>query len=612
VLVAPTGFGKTEFAYLWGAGKKNLMTLPMRAAANKIFDRVSSLMGMERTALLHGDAALELFVRDLPARHEHYEGEQRQALEMARHLAKPYIVATADQIAPAALRYPGYERIFAILMDGALVIDEVQAYDPRAAAIVTHLIQQNAAFGGKTLLMTATLPPFIRDAIKERTGLDDQHIVRLLDMPGFKSFAESSRHRVRVVVHDGTYAGPAEEILAAFRSGLKVLVIMNTVQDAGNVYRMLRAGLHEGEGVQIALLHSRFTQEQRRELEKRVVDNYMPNRAHRDEAPCIVVTTQIVEASLDLDADVMFTELAPADSLVQRMGRVYRRFARQPGNNAPIEPNVIIVVNAGEQVNRNTRNADARLASGIGKVYDRNLTALSLVTLLKAFDNPSYLFVDADIPSVLEEEPWNLCFQHKKSGKKKTSRGINQALCDEVKERENKTLVLNEKMKEHWVKLTYRLLENGMDTNSSLELGGYLRQYYETLEILDHGYCSDKRRDAMRLFRDVNDIKGIPAELVEKFYDVVLRWVDTCRGSINYLELAVNILPAFIVSCPYYVLNKGDYRHYSDLSIERMVPRALDQPMSVKVADKLRRWLSDIKVIDLRYDPEEGLLYFDE
>jgi CRISPR-associated endonuclease/helicase Cas3 len=56
-------------------------------------------------------------------------------------------------------------------MDSALIIDEVQAYDPQAAAIVTHLLQQNAFLGGKTLLMTATLPPFIQKQIIKRVGL---------------------------------------------------------------------------------------------------------------------------------------------------------------------------------------------------------------------------------------------------------------------------------------------------------------------------------------------------------------------------------------------------------------------------------------------------------
>lgn len=197
ILVAPTGLGKTEFAYLWGAGTKNFMLLPMRAATNKIFDRTESLYGKDQVALLHGDAGLELFTRSRQKNAEETEGERRKAMDLARHLTKPYVVATADQIAPSALRYPGYERILSTLMDGALIIDEVQAYDPQAAAIITHLIQQNSFLGGKTLLMTATLPPFIRKQIVQRAGLKQKQIVNLLELPGFEKIAVSVRHRIQ-------------------------------------------------------------------------------------------------------------------------------------------------------------------------------------------------------------------------------------------------------------------------------------------------------------------------------------------------------------------------------------------------------------------------------
>ena len=90
IFVAPTGFGKTEFAYLWGAGIKNFMLLPMRAATNKIFDRTQSLYGEEQAALLHGDAGLELFIRSREKNVQETEGERRKAMDLARHLAKPY------------------------------------------------------------------------------------------------------------------------------------------------------------------------------------------------------------------------------------------------------------------------------------------------------------------------------------------------------------------------------------------------------------------------------------------------------------------------------------------------------------------------------------------
>ncbi|SHH08510.1 CRISPR-associated endonuclease/helicase Cas3 [Thermosyntropha lipolytica DSM 11003] len=609
ILVAPTGFGKTEFAYLWGAGRKNLITLPMRAAVNKIFDRTADFMGIDQTTLLHSDAALELFLRETSNQHQDFEGEKRQALDMARHLTRAYIVATADQIAPAALRYPGYERIFATLMDGALVIDEVQAYNPRSAAIITHLVQQNVFFGGKTLVMTATLPPFLLKTLKERVGLDDHQVVRLLDNPGFEKIAKSTRHRIRVTVHDGDYACIINDILSAARSGLKVLVIMNTVRAACAIYELIKSRINNDENIRTALLHSRFIEKQRRYLEKLVVDTYMPNRIDRDIDSCIVVTTQLVEASLDLDADIMFTELAPADSLVQRMGRVFRRFARKGGNNAPDKANVVIMINAGKQAKQNAPENDAILSSGIGRVYDRDLSALSLLTLLNAFENPAYFVKAADFKTF--DDSWHLCFHQKTSKKKKDTKGINQALCDKASQMEGKDLLLSEKMKEHWIEHTYNLLENSNSSASNLNLGSYLNQYYETLEILDHGYCSEKRRDAMKLFRNITDIKGIPAEMTEDFYYTIRQWVSDHQEKLNYLELATSILPAFVVSCPYYALSKGEDRYYSDLDIEKMIPGNLDSFARERVRDKLERWLAELKIFHIHYDSEKGLMYFE-
>ena len=296
LLVALLGLGKLSLPIYGGAGK-NLMLLPMRAAVNKIYDRTADLYKQEQVALLHGDAALEMSIRSKKRDSQESEGEQRKALQLARHLSKPFIIATADQIVPAALRYPGYEKIFATLMSGVLIIDEVQAYNPQAAAIVTHLIQQNSFFGGNTLLMTATLPPFICKAIKQRIDLKPQQVVNLLEISDFKKEAESSRHRIQFMFHGGDYNEVVEGIINSASDGKKVLVIMNTVKAACNIYDLIRSKLKSsGETIKTALLHSRYTFARRRELEELIVETYMPNKKDREKAPCIVVSTQVVEA----------------------------------------------------------------------------------------------------------------------------------------------------------------------------------------------------------------------------------------------------------------------------------------------------------------------------
>jgi CRISPR-associated endonuclease/helicase Cas3 len=616
LLVAPTGFGKTEFAYLWGAAKKNLMLLPMRAAVNKIYDRTAELYKQEQVALLHGDAALEMSIRSKNRNLQETEGEQRKALELARHLSKSFIIATADQIAPAALRYPGYEKIFATLMGGALVIDEVQAYNPQAAAIVTHLIQQNSFFGGNTLLMTATLPPFIRKAIKQRINLKSQQVINLLEIPDFKNEAASSRHRMQFMFHSGNYKEVAEEIINSATEGKKVLVIMNTVRAACNIFDFIRSRLKvNGETIKTALLHSRYTFARRRELEELIVETYMPNKKNRDKAPCIVVSTQVVEASLDIDADIMFTEPAPVDSLIQRMGRVYRRFARSLGNNATERANVIIIINNGKKFKKKIdakkkvkkkNDTDIVLSSGMVTVYDRDLTALSLVVLLNAFEDPAQIDTINHLSINLEEKPWDSCF--KKKGSRDENKTINNNLGKIIKNITSRSMIITEKQKINWVDKTYKLLKVGSD---KLNLGSYIAKYQETLDMLDHGYCSDKRRDAMKLFRDVNNVSGIPNQLVEEFYQKVKKWIQNQSNNISYIELAVDILPRYVVNCPYRVLIRKE-NSYDSLEIEKMIPEELNEEMNQQqVYGKLDRWLSDIKILNLRYDNEKGLAYFE-
>lgn len=616
VLVAPTGVGKTEFAYLWCAGLKTIYTLPMRAAVNKIWHRTSDFVGTannnsrDSVALLHGDAALEIhtYWRQQGVQEQVTEGERRKVIDLARQLTKPYIMCTADQIAPAALRYPGYERIFAVLMSGALVIDEVQAYDPRAAAIVTHLVQQNSYFGGRTLLITATLPPFILKEIKKRVGLDEDQVIKLLEKENdFLNLASSCRHRLGFAFYNGDFADVRDQVVRAAVDGKKVLVVLNTVQAACRMYENIKDGLTD-RTIKTLLFHSRFTQRQRQELERRAVDEYMPNQDNnRTSDPCIIVTTQVVEASVDIDADILFTEPAPADSLVQRMGRVYRRFARSAGNNAPDEANVIIMLNK-----EMGKDKDIQLSSGLGVVYDRHLTALSLVMLLAQADNPKNVVIKNY--EFLDRDPWADCFPRRdKKGGKTKGKGKqlqpNQVLVGLVEKRSERSILLMEKEKIGWVEATYEALELGIGKSFTIDMGSYLRDYQKTLEILDHGYCSDKRRDAMKLFREVSDIQGIPRQLLSNFVQDIANWIVDKQEKISYIELATDILPGYIINCPYRPWqNKKDLfdPFYVDQIIQQL-PSNIDKN---KTRQKLERWLSDLFVINYPYHDEKGLIYY--
>ena len=206
-------------------------------------------------------------------------------------------------------------------------------------------------------------------------------------------------------------------------------------------------------------------------------------------APCIVVTTQIVEASLDIDADILFTEPAPADSLVQRMGQY---IAAMPGAglHAPEGKceSLWWRTRLLRRVEIKGKRAGCKIGFGIGSVYERNLTALSLVVLAREMRKE---LLGEDEPLQLAGQIWEPCF-HKRKGKKR--KDINSALCKILLELSGKSIVLNEGCKMDWVEETYSLLERQRDPDFPLALGNYIDSYVNALEILDHGYCSDKRR----------------------------------------------------------------------------------------------------------------------
>lgn len=148
ILVAPTGYGKTEFAFLWTGGKKLFYTLPLRAAVNQMHKRAEKVWGGDRVALLHSDADLFFLEREQGGKAE--EKGQSRIYHLSQQLALPVCVSTGDQFFPYALRPPGYERIYATFSCGCLVIDEVQAYEPQAAAIIVKFTEDIVKMGEGT------------------------------------------------------------------------------------------------------------------------------------------------------------------------------------------------------------------------------------------------------------------------------------------------------------------------------------------------------------------------------------------------------------------------------------------------------------------------------
>ena len=303
VMIAPTGSGKTEAALLWLNGDKGFYTLPLRVSANAIYERIKYKYEFENTAILHSNS-----LSYYSSSNSDTIGDQQKRYERAKLLAYPLTVCTVDQLLKFVYKFPGTEVFAATLKYSKLIIDEIQAYSPKIVAALIYGLKEINMMGGKFAIITATFPPVMSHFMKEHGLLEDRDYV----YQDFSACARNDRHRIKMVNGDLDIDKIVEE-----GPQKKVLVICNTVTKAQKLYMDII-----GSGMCCDLLHSRYINRHRRILENKIMD------FSKDESAIgIWITTQIVEASLDIDFDVLFTEMATADSLLQRMGRCNRASA---------------------------------------------------------------------------------------------------------------------------------------------------------------------------------------------------------------------------------------------------------------------------------------------
>ncbi|MEO0127678.1 MAG: CRISPR-associated helicase Cas3', partial [candidate division WOR-3 bacterium] len=385
ILIAPTGIGKTEFALLWAEGEKFFYTLPMRVATNQIFERVSRYFNKskedredpfiyENVGLLHSDADLYLYEKWESSKKD-IDGETPRILDLSKHFSLPVNICTGDQIFPSGLKYPQYEKIYATLGYSKLIIDEVQAYDPRACAIVVKMMEDITSLGGKFLLMTATLPGFVKEYLKERGIIKDNNIIDCYDENNKIGLKIKTDLKHKIELRNKDIVEDINEIMTKAEEGKRILIVLNTIEKAEAVYKKIKEKI-ESKEIFLDLLHSRFTLNERKKKESNLEREFKNPKPPDEKNPKILVATQVVEASLDIDADYLFTEIAPMDSLIQRMGRVMRRIKYYEEYHQP-ESNVFVYIKPTEE------NRRFYLESGKGYVYENDILFITFCKLLE-------------------------------------------------------------------------------------------------------------------------------------------------------------------------------------------------------------------------------------
>lgn len=295
IIVAQTGMGKTEASLLWAGKDKTFFTLPVRISLNALFNRVYDEMNYKQVGLLHGSSASHLDESGI----ENWE----IIYDQSRHLSNKLIFTTVDQILKFPFKFKGYEKFFATMAYSKVIIDEIQAYNPWIVAVILRAIEMIHKIGGKFMIMTATLPQIYIDELRDRNIIDDNCL--------YKEFIDENHIRHKLSIENQKINDDVERIKNLAKEH-KVLVIVNTVDKAVELYNELF-------DEQVYLLHSRFIQRDRSMLEKEIQEFAKSKRCG------IWITTQLVEASIDIDFDYLFTELSTIDSLLQRFGRCYRK-----------------------------------------------------------------------------------------------------------------------------------------------------------------------------------------------------------------------------------------------------------------------------------------------
>jgi len=299
LVVAPTGAGKTNYL-LRRCRKRIFYVLPFQASINAMYDRLKDGLKGDDVRLKHGSSKLVDLER----------GDSYSAAIQA-HVGAGAKVMTPFQLTAILFGKLSFEAQLMDVRRMDVILDEIHTYSDEAQAIVLALVERLVRLDCRVHVGTATMPSALYRKLKEVLELKGGVAEVKLSENDLQTY---DRHTVHKIEEEDW----PEILNSAISAGEKVLLVFNTVKKAQNAFLQISES-GDYDHIEKLLIHSRFKRKDRYEREQNLL-----KMADQDK-PCILVSTQVVEVSLDISFDRMITEAAPIDALIQRFGRINRK-----------------------------------------------------------------------------------------------------------------------------------------------------------------------------------------------------------------------------------------------------------------------------------------------